>query len=108
MAFLPENYRVRRYPTAGRTHRFAEKLLERIRPSTHDEPARNPVKRKLFRREFARLEGNQIVNRNVLYLVIGALAVVSAIFGYQLYQERQKSAGIEINVGKSGISIEKK
>jgi hypothetical protein len=34
--------------------------------------------------------------------------VVSAIFGYQLYQERQKSSGIEINVGKSGISIEKK
>ena len=48
------------------------------------------------------------MNRNVLYLVIGALAVVSAIVGYQLYQERQKSAGIEINVGKSGISIEKK
>jgi len=48
------------------------------------------------------------VNRNVLYLVVGALAVVSAIFGYQLYQERQKTSGIEINVGKSGISIEKK
>lgn len=85
-----------------------KKLLERVRPSTHDEPARDPVKRKLFHREFARPEGNQIVNRNVLYLVIGALAVVSAIFGYQLYQERQKTAGIEINVGKSGISIEKK
>ena len=84
------------------------KLLERVRPSAHDEPARNPVKRKLVRHEFARPEGNQIVNRNVLYLVIGALAVVSAIVGYQLYQERQKSAGIEINVGKSGISIEKK
>ena len=48
------------------------------------------------------------MNRNVLYVLVGALAVVSAIFGYQLYQERQKSAGIEINVGKSGISIEKK
>ena len=48
------------------------------------------------------------MNRNVLYLVVGALAVVSAIFGYQLYQERQKTSGIEINVGKSGISIEKK
>ena len=47
------------------------------------------------------------MNRNILYLVIGALAVVSAIFGYQLHQERQKP-GIEINVGKSGISIEKK
>lgn len=48
------------------------------------------------------------MNRNTLFLVIGALAVVSAALGYQLYQERQKTAGIEINVGKSGISIEKK
>jgi hypothetical protein len=48
------------------------------------------------------------MNRNTLYLVIGALAVVIAVIGYQLYQERQKTTGIEINVGKSGISIEKK
>ena len=48
------------------------------------------------------------MNRNVLYLVIGALVVAIAIFGYQLYQERQKTAGIEINVSKSGVSIEKK
>lgn len=48
------------------------------------------------------------MNRNILYLVIGALAVVAVVFGYQLYQERQKTTGIEINVGKSGISIEKK
>jgi len=47
------------------------------------------------------------MTRNVLFLVIGALAVATAVFGYQLYQERQKS-GIEISVGKSGISIEKK
>ena len=48
------------------------------------------------------------MSRNILYAVVGALAVVSTIFAYQLYQERQKSTGIEINVGKSGISIEKK
>jgi predicted negative regulator of RcsB-dependent stress response len=48
------------------------------------------------------------MNRNVLYLIIGALVVASVVFGYQYYQERQKTAGIEINVGKSGISIEKK
>jgi hypothetical protein len=52
--------------------------------------------------------GNQTMNRNILYLVIGALVVVAVVFGYQLYQERQKTNGIEINVGKSGISIEKK
>jgi predicted negative regulator of RcsB-dependent stress response len=48
------------------------------------------------------------MNRNVLYLVIGALVVVTVVFGYQLYQERQKTTRIEINVGKTGISIEKK
>jgi predicted negative regulator of RcsB-dependent stress response len=48
------------------------------------------------------------MNRNILYLVIGALAVAVAVFSYQLYQERQKTTGIEINVGKSGITIEKK
>lgn len=48
------------------------------------------------------------MNRNILYLVIGALVVATAVFAYQLYQERQKTTGIEINVGKSGISIEKK
>ncbi len=48
------------------------------------------------------------MNRNVLYLVIGAFAVVTVVIGYQLYQERQKTTGIEINVGKTGISIEKK
>ena len=48
------------------------------------------------------------MKRNVLYLVIGVLAVVTAVIGYQLYQEREKTTGIEINVGKTGISIEKK
>lgn len=48
------------------------------------------------------------MNRNILYLIIGVLAVATVVFGYQLYQERQKTTGIEINVGKGGISIEKK
>lgn len=48
------------------------------------------------------------MNRNILYIVIGVLTVAAVVFGYQLYQDRQKTAGIEINVGKSSISIEKK
>jgi predicted negative regulator of RcsB-dependent stress response len=48
------------------------------------------------------------MSRNVLYLVIGALAVVGSVVGYQLYQERQKTSGVEINIGERGISIEKK
>lgn len=50
----------------------------------------------------------RVVNRNILYLVIGALVVATGFFGYQLYQERQKTTGIEVNIGKGGISIEKK
>jgi predicted negative regulator of RcsB-dependent stress response len=48
------------------------------------------------------------MNRNILYLVIGVLVVVTVVIGYQLYQERQKTTGIEINIGERGISIEKK
>jgi RsiW-degrading membrane proteinase PrsW (M82 family) len=48
------------------------------------------------------------MNRNILYLIIGALAVATVVLGYWFYQERQKTAGIEINVGKTGISIETK
>lgn len=47
------------------------------------------------------------MNRNTLYLIFGALAVVTVILGYLLYQERQKT-GIEINIGESGVSIEEK
>ena len=48
------------------------------------------------------------MTRNVLFLVIGALAVATAVFGYQLYQERHKPSGVEISIGERGISIEKK
>jgi hypothetical protein len=30
----------------------------------------------------------------------------AGVFGYQLYQERQKTTGIEISVGERGISKE--
>jgi len=46
------------------------------------------------------------MNRNGLYLVIGALLVVAAVVGYLLNQERQKKAGIDININGHGISIE--
>ena len=48
------------------------------------------------------------MNRNILYAIIAALGVAAVVFGYQLYQERQKTAGIEINIGKGKIAIEKK
>jgi hypothetical protein len=47
------------------------------------------------------------MNRNAFYAIIGLLAIAAAIFAYQPYQER-KTTGLEINVNKSVISIEKK
>ncbi|MET4724533.1 putative membrane protein YecN with MAPEG domain [Bradyrhizobium japonicum] len=48
------------------------------------------------------------MSRNMLYLVIGALAVVAVTLSYQVYRERQKTTGVEISIGERGISIEKK
>ena len=45
---------------------------------------------------------------NILYLVIGALVIVVAVLGYQLYQDRKQPEGVHINVGPGGLSIEKK
>lgn len=49
-----------------------------------------------------------MVNRNFLFLIIGALAVVSGLLGYRYYQEHQKTSGIQIEIGKGGVSIEEK
>ncbi|MBV2142746.1 hypothetical protein KUG47_04425 [Falsochrobactrum sp. TDYN1] len=46
------------------------------------------------------------MNRNGLYLIIGALIVVVAGFAYYAYQEETKPAGIEMKIGEDGISIE--
>lgn len=48
------------------------------------------------------------MNRSLLYLLVGGLIVVSAGLGYALYQERQKTSGIEVTVGPKGIAVEKK
>jgi hypothetical protein len=52
--------------------------------------------------------GQSDMNRNVITLVIGVLAIAIVVLGYQLYQERQKKSGVEISIGDRGISIEKK
>jgi RsiW-degrading membrane proteinase PrsW (M82 family) len=49
-----------------------------------------------------------MINRNVLYFVIGALVVAVAVLAYRFYQERQHPTGVEIDIGKGRISIEKK
>jgi hypothetical protein len=47
-------------------------------------------------------------NRNFLYLIIGALAVIVGVLGYQLYQSRKQPEGLQINVGPDGLKIQGK
>jgi hypothetical protein len=47
-------------------------------------------------------------NRNVLYAVIGALVVVAAVLGYNLYQTKKQPEGVQINVGPDGLKIQSK
>ena len=46
------------------------------------------------------------MNRNMLYLVIGALAVVVVVLGAYVYQQETKPEGIELKIDDSGISIQ--
>ena len=48
------------------------------------------------------------MNRNAIAVVIAVLAVAAAALGHHLYQQRQKTTGVEISIGDRGISIEKK
>jgi hypothetical protein len=50
----------------------------------------------------------EIVSRNVLYLIIAGLAVATAVLGYRSFQEQQQPNGVEISIGKGGVSIESK
>jgi hypothetical protein len=45
---------------------------------------------------------------NILFLIIGALVIVVAVMGYEVYQDRKQPEGMRINVGPNGLKIEKK
>jgi hypothetical protein len=49
-----------------------------------------------------------VTRSNILFLVIGAQVIVVAIMGYELYQDRKQPDGMRIDVGPSGVKIEKK
>jgi len=49
-----------------------------------------------------------LTRSNILDLVIGALVVIAAVLGYQLYQDRKQPEGMHIDLGPNGLSIEKK
>jgi hypothetical protein len=47
-------------------------------------------------------------NRNILYLIIGALIVAVGVLGYNLYQTKKEPGGLQINVGPNGLKIQNK
>jgi predicted negative regulator of RcsB-dependent stress response len=49
-----------------------------------------------------------VTRSNILFLVIGALVIVVAIMGYEIYQDRKQPEGMRIDVGPNGVKIEKK
>ena len=44
---------------------------------------------------------------NGLYLVIGALIVVVIGLGAYVYHEQTKPEGVELSIGKDGVSVQK-
>jgi hypothetical protein len=49
-----------------------------------------------------------VTRNNILYLIIGALVIVAAALGYQLYQDRHQPPGVHIDLGPNGLSIQNK
>jgi predicted negative regulator of RcsB-dependent stress response len=47
-------------------------------------------------------------NRNLLYLIIGALIVVVSVLGYNVYQSKKQPEGLQINLGPNGLKIQNK
>jgi predicted negative regulator of RcsB-dependent stress response len=47
-------------------------------------------------------------NRNIMFLIIGALVVAVGVLGYNLYQTKKQPEGVQINVGPSGLKIQSK
>jgi hypothetical protein len=47
-------------------------------------------------------------NRNVMFLIIGALIVGIGVLGYNLYEAKKEPKGMQINVGPDGLKIQTK
>ena len=47
-------------------------------------------------------------NRNILFLIIGALIVAVGVLGYNLYQTKKEPEGLQINLGPNGLKIQNK
>jgi hypothetical protein len=49
-----------------------------------------------------------LASRNLLVVLVVLLVAALAVTGYALYQERKQPDGVEISVGKNGLSIKEK
>jgi hypothetical protein len=54
------------------------------------------------------LEKQMPGNRNILFLIIGALIVAVGVLGYNLYQTKKEPEGLQINLGPNGLKIQNK
>lgn len=48
------------------------------------------------------------VSRNLLLVLVLVLVAALAATGYSLYQEKKQPDGVEISVGRNGLSIKEK
>lgn len=47
-------------------------------------------------------------SRNTLLLLVAILVAGLAVTGYALYEEKKQPDGVQISVGKNGLSIQEK
>ncbi|SIR10912.1 hypothetical protein SAMN05880582_106210 [Rhizobium sp. RU20A] len=53
-----------------------------------------------------RTRRTHFMNKNALYLIIGALIVVVAGFSYYAYEQEKQPDGVEIKIGEGGVSVQ--
>lgn len=46
------------------------------------------------------------MSRPLILILILALVVVAGGLGYQVYKDRQKPDGVQIDIGKTGVTIQ--
>ncbi|MDR2310391.1 MAG: hypothetical protein LBE54_05300 [Brucellaceae bacterium] len=46
------------------------------------------------------------MNKNSLYILLGALLVIIVGFSIYTYREESKPKGVELKIGEQGVSIE--
>jgi hypothetical protein len=48
------------------------------------------------------------INRNIMLLTVAVLCVALGVLGYKVYEDNREPKGVQINLGPSGITVDKK